>query len=85
MDGGGICIYVPESIYFTPINLSKFCKDKEIEICAIKLYQFAINMCVLSIYRSPSGNFSKFLDSLDSVPNFSFSNSKNLIMCVDSM
>jgi exonuclease III len=81
--GGGVCIYVHESMYFTTINLSRFCKDTEIEICAIKLYQFSTNMCVLSIYRSPSGNFSKFLDSLDSVPNFLFSNSKNLIMCGD--
>jgi hypothetical protein len=76
--GGGVCIYVHESIPFTPINLSKVCKDKEIEICAIKLYQLPANLCVLSIEKSPSGNFSKFLDSLDSVLNFLFSNSINL-------
>jgi hypothetical protein len=68
--GGGVGIYVHESSYFTPINLSRFCKDKEIEICAFKLYQFPTNMCILWIYRSLSGSFSKFLDSLDSVLNF---------------
>ena len=65
--GGGVCIYVHESIHCTSINLSKFCKDKDIEICAVKLYQLPTNICILSIYRSPSGMFSKFLDSLNAI------------------
>ena len=49
--GGGVCIYVHESIHCSSIDLSKFCKDKDIEICAVKLHHLPTNICILSIYN----------------------------------
>jgi hypothetical protein len=34
---GGVYIFTHESIQFTNINLNKFCKEKDLEICAVKL------------------------------------------------
>jgi hypothetical protein len=35
---GGVCIFIHESIQFTNINLGKFCKEKDLEVCAAKLH-----------------------------------------------
>ena len=33
---GGVAIYVHNSLKFTNINLSKYCKEKDFAICAVK-------------------------------------------------
>jgi hypothetical protein len=52
----GVCIFIHESIQFTNINLAKFCKEKDLEICAAKLHPSQNELCIIAIYRSPSGN-----------------------------
>jgi hypothetical protein len=34
---GGVCIFVPNNIQFSPITLDQYSKEKDIEICALKL------------------------------------------------
>ena len=34
---GGICIYIHESCQFSNINVQNFCKEKDLEVCGIKL------------------------------------------------
>jgi hypothetical protein len=34
---GGACIYLSKSLQFSPINLEKFHREKDLEICALKL------------------------------------------------
>jgi exonuclease III len=80
---GGVCILVHDSLQYTPINLNKFCMDQEIEVCAIKLHQYPSNICILSTYRSPSGNFTHFLNFLESILNHLYNNSVNLVTCGD--
>ena len=41
--------------------------DEEIEACAIKLDQSPTNIYILSMSRSPSGKFSHFLHSQESI------------------
>ena len=64
---GGVCIFIHEDLEFFSISLDKYCKEKDIEVCAIKLNITPIQLFVLAIYRSPSGQFTNFLKNLDSV------------------
>jgi hypothetical protein len=34
---GGVCIYLHKSLKFVNIDLKKYCKDKDVEVCAVKL------------------------------------------------
>jgi hypothetical protein len=79
---GGVRIFVHQNIQFTTIDLDEFCIDQEIEICAIKLHHFSTNICVLTIYRSPTGNFLHFLNNLESILTRIYANLSN-ILCGD--
>jgi len=57
---GGVIIYVHNSLQYTNIDLSEYCKEKDIEICAIKLFINSLNMFITAIYRAPTGNFNYF-------------------------
>jgi len=58
---GGVFIFLHESLKFMNINLHNSCKEQDIQICAAKLNLTNFNIVIISIYRSPSGNFSYFL------------------------
>jgi hypothetical protein len=62
---GGVSILVYETISFTPMDLSNFSHEQDIEICAVKLHLVFATLCILSVYRSPTGNFLLFLSTLD--------------------
>jgi hypothetical protein len=62
---GGVCIFTYESIQFTNINLNKFCKEKDLEICAVNLHLPSPEICIITLYRSPLGNFQYFIDILE--------------------
>jgi len=55
----------------------------DIEICGIKLEVQSSVFCILTVYRSPSGNFSRFLETLDAVLQFVYSPSLGIIICGD--
>ena len=58
---GGVAVFVHESLKFSNIDLSKYCKEKDTEICAVKLNFSSSTVCIITIYRAPSGNFNYFL------------------------
>jgi len=60
---GGVAIFVHNSLGFTNIDISQHCKDQDIEICTLKLSFGTQNICILTLYRAPSGKFSTFLYS----------------------
>jgi hypothetical protein len=72
-----------EDFEFSTISLSKYCKEKNTEVCAVKLNITAIKLIILAIYRSPSGNVNKFLKNLDSVLNTWYSNKIEFVICED--
>jgi exonuclease III len=80
---GGVCIYVHETLRFSKINTHKFCQEKDIEFCAIKLHLCHSIVIILSIYRSPSGNFDNFFIKLEAFLNDIKAGPKNLIICGD--
>jgi hypothetical protein len=58
---------VQESLNYVNIDLEKYCKDKDFEICAIKFHFNTKNVCLVTIYRAPSGNFELFISKLDTI------------------
>ena len=76
-----MCIYIREDIEFFCISLAKYCKEKDTEVCAVKLNITSVQIIILAIYMSPSGNFTNFLKKLDSILNTWFSNETEFIKC----
>jgi hypothetical protein len=64
---GGVCMFIHKRHSFADINIRDTCKDKELEACAVKLKISTIILCILIIYRSPSGNFRFFLKGLENI------------------
>jgi hypothetical protein len=71
---GGLRIFTYESTQFTNIKLNKFCQEKYLEICAVKLHLPSSEICIITIYRSPSGNFQYFIDNLEKILSMIYSN-----------
>ena len=61
-NGEVVVMYIHNSLKFTIIDLCKYSKEKDIEICGVKL-----NVSSSTVYRSPVGNFNYFLQTLDKV------------------
>jgi len=57
---GGVCIYVQESLNYTRLDLEKHCQDKNFEVCAIKIHLDTKSVCIVAIYRAPTGNLIYF-------------------------
>jgi len=80
---GGVVMYIHNTLKFTNIDLSKYCKEKDIEICAVKLKLNDTTVCVITVYRSPLGNFNHFLQSLDAVLQTLYTPAQSFIICGD--
>jgi exonuclease III len=82
-ENGGVCIFVDKNLNFLKVNQSRYCRDQDIEVCALKLEPTVLNICVLAVYRAPCGNFISFLSGLDSVINSLHKAEWKLIICGD--
>jgi len=76
---GGVCIFTHETIHCSTINLNKFCKEKDLEICAIELHLQSYKICIVTIYRSPSGDFQYFINTLEKILRKIHNNSNDII------
>jgi exonuclease III len=79
----GVAIYVHNSPKFTTTDLRKYCKEKKIEICAVKLNLGSTAMCIISLYRSPLGSFNYFLQILNNVLQSLYTAVSHIIICDD--
>jgi hypothetical protein len=52
-----VCIFIHEDLELFSISLDKYYKEKDIEVCAVRLNITPIKLIILASYRSPSGNF----------------------------
>ena len=63
-------MFVHEPIDFDVISAHHICKEKDFEICAVKINLPKIKIVIITIYRSPTGNYNYFLRNLDSFFKF---------------
>ena len=57
---GGTGIFVQESLAYTNTDLQEFCMEQDIETCVVKINLLTAIICVICIYRSPTGNLCTF-------------------------
>jgi exonuclease III len=79
---GGVCIFIHDSVRYVSINLDRFCMNQIIEIC-VQLQSAGQHICIVAIYRAPSGNFVHFLNRLDRVLNTICGSGVEFIICGD--
>jgi len=79
----GVIIYVHDTLKFANIDLTEYCMEKDIEISAARLNINPLTLCILTIYRAPSGNFAYFLQNLDNVLKTLYTPSTHLVICGD--
>ena len=80
---GGVCILVQGSLNYIRLDLEKYCQDEEFEVCAIKVHLNTKIVCIITIYRAPSGNFDLFLSKLDAVLRNLYTVTLEYIFCGD--
>ena len=80
---GGVANFVHNSLGFSDIDIAQHCKEQDIEICVLKLSYGALNICVLTLYRAPSGNFSSFSIKLDTILQSLYTPMLHFIVCGD--
>jgi hypothetical protein len=74
---------VHNSLNYSNINPDSFCIDQIIEICTVKLLTTGRNICIVAVYRAPSGNFLQFLNIFDRALNSIYCPSIEFIICGD--
>ena len=80
---GAVCIFVQESSRYVKIDLEKYCKDKDFQVCAIKIQFNTKSAYIIANYRAPSGNFDLFLSKLDTILRKLYTVSTEYIICSD--
>lgn len=80
---GGVCIFTHETMQCSELNLNKFCREKDLEICAVNFYLQSYKLCIMTIYRSPTGDFQYFIDTLEQILDNIHHNFNNIILCGD--
>jgi DNA modification methylase len=78
-----VYIYICKSYQYINLDLDKYCSEQDIEVCAIRLSQNSINLYVLSIYISPSGNLDVFIERLEELLNKISRDQDNIVICGD--
>jgi len=61
------CFYVSKDIQFSTINVDQYNKEKDLEICALKLCLLSSSFTIICIYRTPTGSLKYFLNQLESI------------------
>jgi len=80
---GGVVMYIHNSLKFTVINLDKYSKDKDVEIIGVKLNVNTSVVHIVTLYRSPTGNFNYFLQTPDEILQSLNSHISQTIICGD--
>jgi hypothetical protein len=45
---GGVCILAQEKLHFVNIDLVKYFKDKDFQVCAVKIYLDTKKICIIA-------------------------------------
>jgi hypothetical protein len=80
---GGVCIYVHEFLQVSNMEVLKYSKGKDLEVCSARLYLPTCSIGIVNLYRSPLGNFDYFLKELETLLNLVSKNSRGLIIYGD--
>jgi len=80
---GGVAIYIHKGIQCTKVSINTYCKEKDIEICVIKFTYHESKISIITLYRSPTGNFDSFLCNPEGVLQVLCDPTIDIIICGD--
>jgi hypothetical protein len=80
---GGVCIYSHTNLKIVNTDLNKYCKEKDLEIYAVKLNLSANKLSIIAIYRAPTGYFDTFITKLDTILGKLYTPEQEYIICGD--
>jgi exonuclease III len=80
---GVVCIFIKENLHFANINMVKYSKEMDKEICAIKIHTPSCAIVIVMVYRSPTGDVTYFLNTLETAIDQLHTNTTNIILCGD--
>jgi hypothetical protein len=80
---GGVSIFVHKSVNCLNVNLSRYCKDQDTEVCGLNLESTVLNICVLAANRAPRGNYISFHSGLSSITRSFYKAELKFIICGD--
>ena len=83
LKGGGVCIYIHEDIIFSKLNMLCYCKEKDLEIVAIKFKLNKTSYIVYCVYRAPTGDLQYFFEQLENILNAHLYLKSEFILCGD--
>jgi hypothetical protein len=75
--------YVHKNLHYSNVDIGKYNEEQHIEACALKVSYGVLNICLLTIYRAPIGNFNSFLYNLDSILQSLYTPVMHIIICGD--
>jgi exonuclease III len=80
---GGVCIYIHKDIAYTKLDLQCYCKEKDLEIAAIKFKLNKTSFIIYCVYRAPTGDLQYFFEHLEIIlSSHSYRNTEH-ILCGD--
>ena len=79
---GGVAILAHNNLSFEEIELKNYCREKDLEICAIEVKLSTI-LLILCVYRSPTGSSSYFLTQMEKLLSKLYKPSQNINICGD--
>jgi exonuclease III len=65
------------------LNTETNCSDFDPEVCAVKIQCESSHICIFSVYRAPSGNFTHFMYKMDKILKSLYSLNPEFIICGD--
>jgi len=74
---------VQEGLRYVKIDLEKYCKDKNFDVCAIKIHFNTKSACIIAIYTAPAANFDLFISKLDTILRKLYTVTTEYIICGD--
>jgi len=80
---GGVAIFVNNNIQSNIIDIEQFSKEKDLEVCALRISLLQKSLITICIYRSPTGNFKYFVNQLGTILNKIFRAKSYIIVCGD--
>jgi hypothetical protein len=80
--GGSVCIYIKSDLECNITDLTQYCIEKVIEVCASQIKVGNYPIILLCIYTSASGNFGEFVEQLDLILKYLFK-PKSEMLCGD--
>lgn len=81
---GGVGIWVRNDLESREIDVSSFCIEQHFEVCGIFLNCCDFQTIILNCYRSPCGDESMFINSVETVLDHFYRPNVNILICGDT-